>query len=373
MTPVQQPKKAKDRLGSFLVKRLLGRILVDGRFLTKKDLDRSLALQKETNRQLGEVLVGMGVLDTRDLEAVLAIQKDLSNPEDALKLAAGTRRLLGELLVEAKYISRRDLESVLQEQKETGGKIGEVLLRRGLLTGEELKALLKFQKRQGATRTEEGKLRLGELLVTTGQITRAQLDDALQKQRHSKKKIGEILVDAGYVKPQQIDGVLRLQHKLVTAALVASLSLAGSAVPTRAHSAEQSQTKGSSAKVMVTAHILPYVKLKIIKQSAELIITNADIARGYVDAPAASRIEVKNNNPAGCLIVFEGFGGPMNFIKGVHVKGGGRDVYIESAGWVTQPFARTSVSIDLSYRFVLAKGAQPGTYAWPLNISARPV
>lgn len=368
-----QVKKSRDRLGSLLVKRLLGRILVDGRFVTNKDLVRSLALQKKTNRQLGEVLVGMGVLDTRDLEAVLSIQKDLANPRDAVKLAAGTRRMLGELLVEAKYISRRGVESVLEEQKETGEKVGELLVRRGFITGKELRAILAFQKQQGARKAGEGKLRLGELLVATGQVTRAQLDDALRKQKRSNKKIGEVLVEEGYVKPQQITRTLKLQHRLVTAALVASLSLAGAAIPAKAHSAAQPQTKGSSAKVMVTAHVLPYVRLKIIKQSAELVITNADVVRGYVDVPVASRIEVKNNNPAGCLIVFEGFGGPMNFIKGVHVKGGGRDVYIESAGWVTQPFARTPVAIDLSYRFVLAKDAQPGTYAWPLNISARPV
>jgi hypothetical protein len=368
-----QAKKEKGRLGSLLVKRLLGRILIDGRFVTKKDLDRSLALQKETNRQLGEVLVGMGVLDARDLEAVLSIQKDLANPQDAVKLAAGTRQMLGELLLEARYISRRDLESVLREQKETGGKIGELLVQHELITRKELKTILDFQKRQSTARPEEAKLRLGELLVSTGQVTRSELDDALQKQKQSKKKLGEILVDAGYVKPQQIDRVLTLQRKLVTAALVASLSLAGAAIPTKAHSTGQTQTKGSSAKIMVTARVLPHVKLKIIKQSDKLVITNADIVRGYVDVPTASRIEVNNNNPSGCLIVFEGFGGPMNFIKGVHVKGGGRDVYIESAGWVTQPFARTPVSIDLSYRFVLAKDAQPGTYAWPLNISARPV
>lgn len=371
MTTIQA-KKAKGRLGSLLVRRLLGRILIDGRFVTKKDLDRSLALQKETNRQLGEVLVGMGALDTRDLEAVLSIQKDLANPQDAVKLAAGTRQMLGELLLQAKYISRRDLESILEEQKDTGEKIGELLLRRGLLTGKELKTILAFQKRQSASKPEEGRLRLGELLVATGEITHIQLDDALRKQKHSNKKIGEILVEEGYIKPQQIARTLKLQHQLVTAALIASLSLASAAIPQKACAAEPPQKTGS-AKVMVTAHVLPRVTLKIIKQSAELVITNADIARGYVDVPSASRIEVKNNNPAGCLIVFEGFGGPMNFVKGVHVKGGGRDVYIESAGWVTQPLAREPVAIDLSYRFVLAKDAQPGTYAWPLNISARPV
>lgn len=366
-----QQKRSKGGLGSLLVKRLLGRILVDGRFVSKKDLDRSLALQKSTNEQLGSILVRMGIIDSWDLNSVLSIQRDLASPEDAIKLAAGTRRLLGDLLLQARRISRKDLENALLEQERTGERLGEVLKRRSLLTEEELKTVLQFQKRQSIKRPAEGRLRLGELLVSTQQITRAQLDDVLQKQKHSKKKIGEILVEEGYVKPQQIERALTLQQKLVTAALIASLSLAGTILPIQAHSASPAST--GSAKVIVTAHVTPYVKLKVLNQLSELTITNTDIARGYVDIPSASRIEVKNNNPAGYLIVFEGVGGPMNFIKGVYVQGGGREVYVESAGWMMQTFARVPVSMELSYRFVLSKDAMPGTYAWPLTISARHV
>ena len=365
-----QPKRFKSKSGSLLVKRLLGRILVDGRFISKKDLDRSLASQKRTNEQLGSILVRMGIIDPWDLDATLSIQKELASPEDAIKLAAGTKRLLGELLLQARHISRKDLENALQEQERTGERLGEVLKRWSLLTEEELKTVLQFQKQQGIKKHTEGRLRLGELLVSTQQITRTQLDDALQKQKYSKKKIGEILVEEGHVKPQQVDRVLKLQQKLVTAALIAALFLAGTMIPRKAYSASAG---AGSAKLIVTAHVMPHVKLKVLKQLSELIITNADITRGYVNIPVASRIEVKNNNPAGCLLVFEGLGGPMNFIKGVYIQGGGREVYIESAGWMTQPFTRIPVSMELSYRFVLSKDALPGTYVWPLTISARPV
>lgn len=365
-----ESKRSNNKLGAFLIKRLLGKILVDGRFVSKKDLDRSLSLQKRTNEQLGTVLIGMGVIDPWDLDAALSIQRELSSPEDAVKLAAGTRGLLGELLLKARRISKRDLESVLEEQQKTGERLGELFKRRGLLTEKELKTVLAFQRKQGRTRPAEGKLRLGELLVASGQITRRQLDDALQKQKRSKKKIGEILVEEGLVKPQHVDRILGMQQKLVTAALVAALSLSGAVIAKKSHATGPAKT--GSAKVIVTAHVMPHVKLKVLTQRSELVVTNADIARGYVDIPLASRIEVKNNNPSGYLLVFEGFGGPMNFIKGVHVKGGGREVYIESAGWITQPFTRAPVSMQLSYRFVLSKNARPGTYAWPLTISARP-
>jgi len=333
-----EPKRSKGTMGAFLVKRLLGMILVDGKFVSKKDLDRSLALQKDSNEQLGSTLVHMGILDPRDLDAALSVQRDLVSPEAAIKLAAGTRRLLGELLLEAKRISKKDLEHVLEEQGRTGEKLGELLKLRGLLSEKELKAVLAFQRRQGAKRPDDGKLRLGELLVATGQISRTELDDALKKQKGSKKRIGEILVEEGRVKPKQIDRALKLQQRLVTD-------------PRKAYSTD-------AAKVIVTAHVMAHVKLKVLRQSSELIITNTDIARGYVDVPVASRIEIKNNNPAGYLLVFEGLDGPMRFIKGMYVKGGGREVYIESA--------------ELSYRFVLSRDARPGTYAWPLTISVRP-
>jgi len=365
-----QSKRFKSKLGSLLVKRLLGRILVDGRFVSKKDLDQSLELQKKTNEQLGSILVRMGILDSCDLDATLSIQKELASPEDAIKLAAGTKRLLGELLLQARHISRKDLENALQEQERTGERLGEVLKRWSLLTEEELKTVLQFQKHQGIQKPAEGKLRLGELLVATHDISRTQLDDALRKQKYSKKKIGEILVEEGHVKPQQVNRALKLQQKLVTAALIAALFLAGTMIPRKAYSTSAGV---GSTKLIVTAHVMPHVKLKVLKQLSELIITNADITRGYVDIPVASRIEVKNNNPAGCLLVFEGLGGPMNFIKGVYIQGGGREVYVESAGWMIQPFTRTPVSMELSYRFVLSKDALPGTYAWPLTISARPV
>lgn len=366
-----KPERSESKLGAFLIKRLLGRILIDGRFISKKDLEKSLALQKRTNEQLGAILVRMGILDSSALDAALSIQRDLASPEDAIKLAAGTRRLLGELLLQARHISKQDLETVLEEQQKTGEKLGELLKRRGLLTEGELKAVLAFQKQQGIEKPVAGKLRLGELLVATNQITRKQLEDALKKQKVSRKRIGEILIEEGHVKPQQVDHVLKLQQKLVTAALIAALSIAGTLIPKRAYTAGPSIS--GSAKVVVTARVMPYAQLKILKQSMELVITNRDIARGYVDIPAASHIEIKNNNPAGCLLVFEGLGGPMNFIKGVYVRGGGREVYMESGGWMAQPYTRTPMTMELSYRFVLSQDAKPGTYNWPLTISVRHV
>ena len=54
-------------------------------------------------------------------------------------------------------------------------------------------------------------LKLGELLLYSGRLTKGQLDKALKKQEITNKKIGEILVDEGYVTNKDIIEVLEFQ------------------------------------------------------------------------------------------------------------------------------------------------------------------
>lgn len=55
------------------------------------------------------------------------------------------------------------------------------------------------------------KIRLGDLLVTTGNITQEQLDRALKKQKERNKKLGEILVDEGIISEDDIASALSNQ------------------------------------------------------------------------------------------------------------------------------------------------------------------
>ena len=113
---------------------------------------------------------------------------------------------------------------MILEQQRSGEMLGEVFKRLGLLTDRQLNALLDFQLNQEVA--HDSPLRLGELLVATGHITRAKLEDALHRQRVSHKKLGEVLVEAGYVRPNRIKHGIRLQKKLIKSVLAAILSLA---------------------------------------------------------------------------------------------------------------------------------------------------
>ncbi|HWS15059.1 MAG TPA: hypothetical protein VN450_02595, partial [Candidatus Methylomirabilis sp.] len=207
-------------------RRLLGQVLVDGGFVSPGDLARALEEQNRTNEMLGEVLVRMKAADPAEIAAVVSIQSDLASLEDAVRSAAGVRQYLGELLLKARKVTPAQLEEALSEQRRTGEKLGEILVRRGTLTRGQLDAVLAFQKCQAGEAPSSVRFRLGEILVATGRITREQLEDVLSRQKLTKKNIGELLVESGAVEPRHVERGLRLQEMLVTAALVAVLSLA---------------------------------------------------------------------------------------------------------------------------------------------------
>jgi chitinase len=204
-------------------KRHIGRILVDGRFLSQQDLDHVLIEQTHTKELLGRVLVRMGMLAAEDVRLPLIVQQNLGNVEGAVKLAVGERQLLGALLVQSGHITNKQLDHVIAEQQRSGEKLGEVFKRLGMLTQRQLSALLDFQHNQEVPHASP--LRLGNLLVATGHISRQQLEDALHQQAVTHKKLGEVLVAAGYVSPGCIKYGIRLQKMLLNAVLAAIISL----------------------------------------------------------------------------------------------------------------------------------------------------
>jgi len=211
-----------------LFNRPIGQILLDGRFLSRESLGCALDEQKRTHELLGQVLVRMGLLKPHEISAPLLVQGHLNHIEDAVKIAAGERQLLGALLVNSGRITGVQLDQAIAEQKRSGEKLGEVLTRLGMLTERQLQALLDFQQCQSLP--SDSPLRLGELLVATGHISREQLDAALRKQSQTGGKLGEVLVAEGYARPNQVKRGVRLQKMLVNSVLAAILSLSMSSV-----------------------------------------------------------------------------------------------------------------------------------------------
>jgi len=323
--------------GNRLVRRLLGQMLVDGGFLSAGELERALTEQSRTHELLGKVLARMGMVDPGEIAGVVAVQ----------------------------------LEEALEERRKTGERLGQIFVRRGVLTEGQLDAALAFQRSREASTS--GRLQLGEILVAAGHVTREQLDAALARQRLVKKDIGDLLVESGALRREQLRQGRKLQEKLVTAALAAALSLADVAGAQEISRGGESPGYGT-AQVLVTATVLPRASMTVLQQSTVLQVSPEDVSRGYVDAPYASRIEVRENSPSGCLFVFEGAGVHGAVFSRVAVRGLLREVEIgPEGGFVPHPHSPVPIMADLSYRFYLAKDARPGTYSWPLSVSVRPL
>ena len=318
-----------------------------------------------------------------DIDAVTpgeaAIERDLQQKwtsfEATLRAAAGSREPLGELLVLAKRIDREQLDRALSEQSRTKERLGDVLIRFGWISDAERDAALAFQHNQDGV---DGPLRLGNLLVTIGIITQAQLADALRRQQATRKRLGTILVEAGYAAPDQVQRGLGLQRRLVRNALTSLLALCtlgAAALPLQANAAstlgadKNGKTQaGASLDFMVK--IPSVLRVNYLAQPNSLTIDENDVARGYVDVAPETHIEVFTNNKDGFLVTFRG---RFDVVRKVLVRGLAHLVEIDAVdtgATVRHRSPAPDSTLKLGYRFILASGAKPGTYPWPMAISA---
>jgi hypothetical protein len=134
--------------------RQLGELLVAEELLTEDELEQALAEQAKTGRLLGQIIVSNGYLSAFSLARVLSDQHGvhLSPKEEAPTVLspvpsepAQAWRPLGNLLVDLEFLTESQLERALAVQREEGGRLGEILVSRGLLSGGELAQALAEQ------------------------------------------------------------------------------------------------------------------------------------------------------------------------------------------------------------------------------------
>lgn len=124
----------------------------------------------------------------------------------------------------------------------------------------------------------------------------------------------------------------------------------------------------------VSATVLKHASLKVLAQPSSVVVTAADIARGYVDGPAAVQVAIQNNSAGGYLLEFASQG---DFMHQILVSGLAHEAQLSPAGGViAQPstgYGVTRTTLGLGFRFVLSESAQPGTYPWPMRLSVTPL
>jgi hypothetical protein len=134
--------------------RQLGELLVAEGLLTEDELEQALAEQARSGRLLGQILVANSYLSAFSLARVLSEQHgvELSRkegvsapPAPLVSQPEQAWRPLGKLLVDLEFLTESQLERALATQREDGGRLGEILVSRGLLSGGELAQALAEQ------------------------------------------------------------------------------------------------------------------------------------------------------------------------------------------------------------------------------------
>ena len=211
-------------------------------------------------------------------------------------------------------------------------------------------------------------LKIGELLIARNEVPREVVEEALRRQTGTDCRLGEMLVAMGAITAKQLGHVLALQKSLLQALMAFGVGIGTALAPINVAAAPAG---GASMQVSVT--IQKHAKIKVSSNPVSMQITQADIARGYVDLAERSSIDIQSNSRDSIVVEFQGRDASP-IIREVQVREGSRMTSLSNAGGrmllagVAQPgIVRT---VDLSYRVFLAADAQPGTYAWPITLTA---
>lgn len=168
----------------------LGELLLAEGKITASQLDIALKEQELHGGRLGTILVSLGYVTPEDIN-------------QAIPPPPTTR--LGERLIENGAITEEQLREALAYQQENGGLLGEALVALGYTSTEVIERNLQVLNRR---------IPIGEILVQNGEISRAQLDQALAFQRKSGGLLGDILLSLKMITPEVLYRYLANQDKL---------------------------------------------------------------------------------------------------------------------------------------------------------------
>jgi hypothetical protein len=110
---------------------------------------------------------------------------------------------LGQILLRRGLLSAEKLEAALETQTRTGAKLGEILTEAGEISAEDLRAALREQLQNA---------RLGQILLRIGAVDLTALQAALDEQTRTGQLLGEILQTQGACSQEAVDWALSQQN-----------------------------------------------------------------------------------------------------------------------------------------------------------------
>jgi len=206
-----------------IFRRKLGDLLLSRHQITAKQLEEAVRIQKKTRKRLGQILLELGYITEEELASALAHQRQWRYVEiDPFEVDPALLRIIPKWLAERyrifplKYengvlhlaIDRIDLGLL----KSSLSELMKVEVRFSLTTSYDIDYAISKAYSEEYVRVVRGK-RLGELLVKDGVITEEKLKAALRRQKRTGENLGQILVAEGWVDEVIIARYLDRQRK----------------------------------------------------------------------------------------------------------------------------------------------------------------
>lgn len=184
---------------------LAGEILIAMEKISRSKLEYALRIKKEGQRTIGEILTAIGACSQEDVDECLIIQ-------DAVREARGAEvGLIGELLVKRGLISAQGLADAVQRQRISGQPLANILMALGTCTTadiEEYKAANNWHAFQGEIEDNN----LASWLLMNKRVSEQQIQQAVAVQGRGRQVLGQIVVAMGFCSPQQLDETVRMQE-----------------------------------------------------------------------------------------------------------------------------------------------------------------
>ena len=150
---------------------------------------------------------------------------------------------------------------------------------------------------------------------------------------------------------------------IACAVLLAGLVGTGAATDLRA---------GSSSGVVVGATVRAYARLLDADLPATVVVTDADIERGFVEIVESSEIEVRTNSRRGYVLELRTDGDLPLILTEIEGLGATRTLGPQGGSVNRTTRGYTTERLALTWRLHLGAEAAPGTYAWPFRLTVRP-
>jgi len=204
-----------------LFRRKIGDLLLSRHLITAKQLEEAVRVQQKTKKRLGQILLEKGYISEEELASALAYQRQISFVEiDPFSVEPEVLRIIPKWLAERyrvfplKYedetlhlaIDRIDL-GLLKSSLED---LFKVKIKFSLTTSFDINYAIEKAYSEEYWKVVRGK-RLGELLLRDGVITQEQLTAALRRQKRTGESLGEILMSEGAVSREIVEIYLREQ------------------------------------------------------------------------------------------------------------------------------------------------------------------